>query len=158
MPPAALILVATKGGPTMFERIGVLRALNRHRVPRKIAVERAVAVENHDQWMISRHHPTYENRQHEQTNSAGSSKKKSPCPHFENFSARHLGKYLLLWVGFGFLWGLYGVAKEYAVYFETFPIIHVTGSDTSSPFSLPFSVQNQSTWLPMRGATGVAVS
>ena len=26
----ALILVATSGGPTMFARIGVLRALNRH--------------------------------------------------------------------------------------------------------------------------------
>jgi len=26
----ALILVATLGGPTMFARIGVLRALNRH--------------------------------------------------------------------------------------------------------------------------------
>jgi hypothetical protein len=26
----ALILVATRGGPTMFARIGVLRALNRH--------------------------------------------------------------------------------------------------------------------------------
>ena len=26
----ALILVATSGGPTMFERIGVTRALNRH--------------------------------------------------------------------------------------------------------------------------------
>jgi hypothetical protein len=27
---AALILVATHGGPTMFARIGVMRALNRH--------------------------------------------------------------------------------------------------------------------------------
>ena len=27
----ALILVATKGGPTMLARIGVMRALNRHR-------------------------------------------------------------------------------------------------------------------------------
>jgi hypothetical protein len=26
----ALILVATSGGPTMFARIGVMRALNRH--------------------------------------------------------------------------------------------------------------------------------
>jgi hypothetical protein len=26
----ALILVATSGGPTMFARIGVVRALNRH--------------------------------------------------------------------------------------------------------------------------------
>jgi hypothetical protein len=26
----ALILVATRGGPTMFARIGVMRALNRH--------------------------------------------------------------------------------------------------------------------------------
>jgi hypothetical protein len=26
----ALILVATSGGPAMFERIGVMRALNRH--------------------------------------------------------------------------------------------------------------------------------
>jgi len=26
----ALILVATLGGPTMFERIGIMRALNRH--------------------------------------------------------------------------------------------------------------------------------
>ena len=35
LPPAsglslALILVATAGGPTMFARIGVMRALNRH--------------------------------------------------------------------------------------------------------------------------------
>jgi hypothetical protein len=30
MPPAALILVATSGGPTMLARIDVLRALNRH--------------------------------------------------------------------------------------------------------------------------------
>jgi hypothetical protein len=29
---AALILVATRGGPTMFARIGVMRALNRHQV------------------------------------------------------------------------------------------------------------------------------
>ena len=28
----ALILVATSGGPTMFARIGVMQALNRHRV------------------------------------------------------------------------------------------------------------------------------
>ena len=28
----ALILVATKGGPMMLARIGVLRALNRHQV------------------------------------------------------------------------------------------------------------------------------
>ena len=28
----ALILVATHGGPTMFARIGVMRALNRHHV------------------------------------------------------------------------------------------------------------------------------
>ena len=28
----ALILVATSGGPTMFARIGVMRALNRHHV------------------------------------------------------------------------------------------------------------------------------
>jgi hypothetical protein len=28
----ALILVATLGGPTMFARIGVMRALNRHHV------------------------------------------------------------------------------------------------------------------------------
>jgi hypothetical protein len=28
----ALILVATKGGPTMFARIGVMQALNRHHV------------------------------------------------------------------------------------------------------------------------------
>ena len=28
----ALILVATSGGPTMFARIGVMRALNRHQV------------------------------------------------------------------------------------------------------------------------------
>jgi hypothetical protein len=28
----ALILVATHGGPTMFARIGIMRALNRHRV------------------------------------------------------------------------------------------------------------------------------
>jgi hypothetical protein len=28
----ALILVATLGGPTMFARIGVMRALNRHLV------------------------------------------------------------------------------------------------------------------------------
>jgi hypothetical protein len=28
--PAAMILVATHGGPTMFARIGVMRALNRH--------------------------------------------------------------------------------------------------------------------------------
>ena len=28
----ALLLVAEQGGPTMFARIGVLRALNRHRV------------------------------------------------------------------------------------------------------------------------------
>ena len=28
----ALILVATQGGPTMFARIGVMRALNRHHV------------------------------------------------------------------------------------------------------------------------------
>ena len=28
----ALILVATSGGPTMFARIGVMRALNRHAV------------------------------------------------------------------------------------------------------------------------------
>jgi hypothetical protein len=27
---AALILVATLGGPTMFARIGIMRALNRH--------------------------------------------------------------------------------------------------------------------------------
>jgi len=27
---AALILVATRGGPTMFARIGIMRALNRH--------------------------------------------------------------------------------------------------------------------------------
>ena len=27
---AGLILVATKGGPTMLARIGVMRALNRH--------------------------------------------------------------------------------------------------------------------------------
>ena len=26
----ALILVATSGGPTMFARIGIMRALNRH--------------------------------------------------------------------------------------------------------------------------------
>jgi hypothetical protein len=26
----ALILVATQGGPTMFARIGIMRALNRH--------------------------------------------------------------------------------------------------------------------------------
>jgi hypothetical protein len=29
----ALILVAKGGGPTMFTRIGVLRALNRHHIP-----------------------------------------------------------------------------------------------------------------------------
>jgi hypothetical protein len=29
----ALILVAEKGGPTMFARIGIMRALNRHHVP-----------------------------------------------------------------------------------------------------------------------------
>ncbi|UEM17612.1 hypothetical protein J4G43_030105 [Bradyrhizobium barranii subsp. barranii] len=29
----ALILVAEGGGPTMFARIGVMRALNRHHVP-----------------------------------------------------------------------------------------------------------------------------
>lgn len=29
----ALILVAERGGPTMFARIGVMRALNRHYVP-----------------------------------------------------------------------------------------------------------------------------
>lgn len=29
----ALILVAESGGPTMFARIGVMRALNRHYVP-----------------------------------------------------------------------------------------------------------------------------
>lgn len=29
----ALMLVAERGGPTMFARIGVLRALNRHYVP-----------------------------------------------------------------------------------------------------------------------------
>jgi hypothetical protein len=29
----ALILVAEGGGPTMFARIGVVRALNRHHVP-----------------------------------------------------------------------------------------------------------------------------
>ena len=29
----ALLLVAELGGPTMFARIGVLRALNRHHVP-----------------------------------------------------------------------------------------------------------------------------
>jgi hypothetical protein len=29
----ALILVAEGGGPTMFARIGVMRALNRHYVP-----------------------------------------------------------------------------------------------------------------------------
>jgi hypothetical protein len=28
----ALILVATLGGPTMFARIGVIRALNRHHI------------------------------------------------------------------------------------------------------------------------------
>jgi hypothetical protein len=28
----ALILVATSGGPTMFARIGIMRALNRHHV------------------------------------------------------------------------------------------------------------------------------
>jgi hypothetical protein len=28
----ALILVATHGGPTMFARIGMMRALNRHHV------------------------------------------------------------------------------------------------------------------------------
>jgi hypothetical protein len=28
----ALILVATQGGPTMFARIGVMRALNRHHI------------------------------------------------------------------------------------------------------------------------------
>jgi hypothetical protein len=28
----ALILVATHGGPTMFARIGIMRALNRHHV------------------------------------------------------------------------------------------------------------------------------
>jgi hypothetical protein len=28
----ALILVATHGGPTMFARIGMIRALNRHHV------------------------------------------------------------------------------------------------------------------------------
>ncbi len=37
----ALILVATSGGPTMFARIGVMRALNRH-------VQR---VFNPDRWM-----------------------------------------------------------------------------------------------------------
>jgi hypothetical protein len=31
-PMEALILVATHGGPTMFARIGVMRALNRHHV------------------------------------------------------------------------------------------------------------------------------
>ncbi|UQD69341.1 hypothetical protein JEY40_25350 [Bradyrhizobium japonicum] len=30
----ALILVAEGGGPTMFARIGVMRALNRHHVPK----------------------------------------------------------------------------------------------------------------------------
>ncbi|WBL82288.1 hypothetical protein I3J27_18320 [Bradyrhizobium xenonodulans] len=29
----ALILIAEGGGPTMFARIGILRALNRHHVP-----------------------------------------------------------------------------------------------------------------------------
>ncbi|MBW5438582.1 hypothetical protein FXB41_28610 [Bradyrhizobium canariense] len=29
----ALILVAERGGPTMFARIGIMRALNRHHVP-----------------------------------------------------------------------------------------------------------------------------
>jgi hypothetical protein len=29
----ALILVAEQGGPTMFARIGIMRALNRHYVP-----------------------------------------------------------------------------------------------------------------------------
>jgi hypothetical protein len=29
----ALILVATHGGPTMFARIGVMKALNRHYAP-----------------------------------------------------------------------------------------------------------------------------
>jgi hypothetical protein len=36
----ALILVATLGGPTMFARIGVMRALNRH-VERACSVRRA---------------------------------------------------------------------------------------------------------------------
>jgi hypothetical protein len=35
----ALILVATSGGPTMFARIGVMRALNRH-VPRVVNPDR----------------------------------------------------------------------------------------------------------------------
>jgi hypothetical protein len=34
----ALILVATSGGPTMFARIGVMRALNRHVPRRKIII------------------------------------------------------------------------------------------------------------------------
>ena len=35
----ALILVATLGGPTMFARIGVMRALNRH-VEREFSADR----------------------------------------------------------------------------------------------------------------------
>jgi hypothetical protein len=43
----ALILVATSGGPTMFARIGLMRALNRH-------VERAFNLDRKDKHLARR--------------------------------------------------------------------------------------------------------
>lgn len=51
-------------------------------------------------------------------------------------------------------WAIYQIADGVReIYAATFPEIHVAGSDPGAPFSLPFSVTNQSNWFDMKNVT-----
>ena len=51
----------------------------------------------------------------------------------------------------GAVWALYKIAEGIRdVYYQTFPVVTVAGSDPKAPFGLPFSVNNPSGWFSMK--------
>jgi hypothetical protein len=51
----------------------------------------------------------------------------------------------------GASWGTYQIVDGIrTIWFQTFPEIHVVGSDSTNPFVLPFSVRNASNWFDLK--------